>query len=186
MNYFWKQQDDIPEGMGYLPLHICSIGIFVFLLRELLPWKLAKDYFGEIAFVIIMPASACALMFPDWTVYYPVWNFMNLYSYLWHGMLLLYPLLIFVRGEISPELGHLYYEILFLFAVVPPVYAFDKHFGCNYFFVNWPVQDSPLSIMEFYMGNPGYLIGYAGLTVLVILMMYALAALCKKVFLAKR
>ena len=25
-------------GIGYLPLHVCSIGIFVFLLREYLPW----------------------------------------------------------------------------------------------------------------------------------------------------
>ena len=52
-------------GIGYLPLHICSIGIFVFLLRECLPWKWAKDAFGEISYIIIMPASVAALMFAD-------------------------------------------------------------------------------------------------------------------------
>ena len=37
-------------GLGYLPLHLCSLGIFVFLLREYLPMKKAKDFFGEIMY----------------------------------------------------------------------------------------------------------------------------------------
>ena len=159
-------------GIGYLPLHICSIGIFVFLLREWLPWKWAKDVLGEISYIIIMPASVAALLFADWTVYYPVLNFMNLYSYIWHGLLVLYPVLLRLRGEISPSFRHIHYCLLFLCVVVPPVYVFDKHFGCNYFFVNWPVDNTPLSWMASFMGNPGYLLGYAGLTIGVILIIY--------------
>ncbi len=159
-------------GIGYLPLHICSIGIFVFLLREWLPWRWAKDVFGEISYVVIMPASIAALLFADWTVYYPVLNFMNIYSYIWHGMLILYPILLRVRGEISPSIKHIHFCLLFLCVVVPPIYLFDKQFGCNYFFVNWPIQNSPLSWMASFMGVPGYLFGYAGLTIVVILLMY--------------
>ncbi|WP_034452712.1 YwaF family protein [Butyrivibrio sp. AE2032] len=161
-------------GIGYLPLHICSIGIFVFLLREWLPWALAKDVFGEIAFIIIMPASIAALLFADWTVYYPVLNFMNIYSYIWHGLLVLYPILLKLRGDIQPSIRHIHYCLLFLLVVVPPIYVFDKHFGCNYFFVNWPIPGTPLSWMASFMGNPGYLLGYAGLTLAVILLMYFL------------
>ena len=167
-------------GIGYLPLHICSIGIFVFLLREWLPWRWAGDVFGEIAYIIIMSASIAALLFADWTVYYPVLNFMNLYSYIWHGLLVLYPILLKVRGDISPSIRHIHFCLLFLCVVVPPVYAFDKHFGCNYFFVNWPVANSPLSWMASFMGNPGYLIGYAALTLAVILLMYLGIELRKK------
>ncbi len=159
-------------GIGYLPLHICSIGIFVFLLREFLPWQWAKDAFGEISYIIITPASIAALLFADWTVYYPVLNFMNIYSYIWHGLLILYPVLLRVRGEISPSIRHIHYCLLFLAAVVPPIYAFDKHFGCNYFFMNWPVKNSPLSWLASFMGNPGYLLGYAGMTFAVILLLY--------------
>lgn len=161
-------------GIGYLPLHVCSIGIFVFLLREYLPWKKAKEIFGEIAFMLIMPGSVAALIFPDWTTLYPVFNFMNLYSYIWHGALVLYPVLLIVRSDIKPSVKHIHYVLGFLCIVVPPIYAFDKHFGCNYFFVNRPVAGSPLSWMASYMGNPGYLIGYAGLTLAVILVMYFL------------
>ena len=159
-------------GIGYLPLHICSIGIFIFLLREWLAWRWAKDVFGEISYIVIMPASIAALLFADWTVYYPVLNFMNIYSYIWHGMLILYPILLRVRGEISPSIKHIHFCLLFLCVVVPPIYLFDKQFGCNYFFVNWPIQNSPLSWMASFMGVPGYLFGYAGLTIVVILLMY--------------
>ncbi len=173
-------------GIGYLPLHICSIGIFVFLLREWGTWRTSKEAgsrrrplwqrvreaFGEIAFILIMPASFTALIFADWTVYYPVLNFMNIYSYIWHGLLILYPVVLWLTGEVSPSIRHIHYVLLFLCVVVPPIYAFDKHFGCNYFFVNWPVPGSPLSWLSSFMGNPGYLVGYALLTLAVILLMY--------------
>ena len=159
-------------GIGYLPLHICSIGIFVFLLREWLPWKWAKYTFGEISYVMIMPASVAALLFADWTIYYPVLNFINIHSYVWHGALVVYPVLLRIRGEITPSIRHIHFCLLFLVVVVPPIYVFDKCFGCNYFFVNWPVPNSPLSWLASFMGNPGYLLGYAGLTLAVIMLMY--------------
>ncbi|MCR5502981.1 MAG: YwaF family protein [Lachnospiraceae bacterium] len=159
-------------GTGYLPLHVCGIGIFVFCFREYLPWRPVKDFFGEVAFVLIMPASVAALFFADWTVYYPVLNFMNLYSYIWHGLLILYPAALLIEEEISPSVRHMYRVILFLCAVVPPVYLFDKRFGCNYFFVNRPVPGSPLSFFASFMGNPGYLFGYAVSAVIVMLFVY--------------
>ncbi len=159
-------------SLGYLPLHACSIGIFVFLLREFLPWDKLKAIFGEIALILIMPGSVAALIFPNWTELYPVWNFMNLYSFLWHGLLVLYPMLIYFSGEVRPSVRHIHYEILFLCVVVPPIYVFDKHFGYNYFFVNWPEYDTPLEWMASFMGNPGYLVGYAALAVAVMLIVY--------------
>ena len=159
-------------GIGYLPLHVCSIGIFVFLLREYLPWDRGRKYFGEVALVLIMPASVAALIFADWTIYYPVLNFINLHSYLWHGLLVLYPLLLYQAKEISPSIRHFHWVIIFLCVVVPPIYLFDKHFGCNYFFVNQPVSGSPLEWLASFMGNPGYLAGYAVLVILVLLLVY--------------
>ena len=247
MDYFWKQQDDIPSGMGYplfgiahilcvfitlsavavaiilfrkmndkrqqsvlkmlpvlmvflevckdlflisvhrfgisyLPLHICSIGIFVFLLREYLPWIRAKEIFGEIAYVLIMPASVAALTFADWTIYYPVWNFINIHSYIWHGILVLYPLLLLIRKEISPSLKHIHWSVIFLCLIVTPIYLFDQHFGCNYFFVNWPVPNSPLSWCAAFMGNPGYLAGYAVMAVGTIVFVY----LCTEIIMKKK
>lgn len=173
-------------GIGYLPLHVCSIGIFVFLLREYLPWRWSRDYFGEVAYVLIMPASIAALLFADWTIYYPALNFMNLYSYIWHGLLVLYPVLLRRTGQITLDVRHMHWVLLFLCLVVPPVYIFDKIFGCNYFFVNWPVPGSPLQWLAGYMGNPGYLIGYAILTILVMLFVYLCVGIISKLFERRR
>ena len=169
-------------GIGYLPLHVCSIGIFVFLLREYLPWKWSRDYFGEVAYVLIMPASIAALLFADWTIYYPALNFMNLYSYIWHGLLVLYPVLLRRTGQITLDVRHMHWVLSFLCLVVPPVYIFDKIFGCNYFFVNWPVPGSPLQWLAEYMGNPGYLIGYAILVIIVMLLVYFCVGIISKTF----
>ena len=159
-------------GVWYLPLHFCSMGIFVFLLREYLPWAKVKEILGEIAFMLILPGSVAALLFADWTIYYPVWNFMNIYSYIWHGLLVLYPVMIYIRREIRPQIRHIHWNLLFLCLVVPPIYVFDKYFDVNYFFVNWPVHDSPLEWLASFMGNPGYLAGYAVLVVALILVLY--------------
>ncbi len=172
-------------GIGYLPLHVCSIGIFVFLLREYLPWKRAKEIFGEIAYVLIMPASVAALVFADWTIFYPVWNFINLHSYVWHGALVLYPLLLLMDGAISPSFRHFHWSVIFLMIVVPPIFLFDKHFRCNYFFVNWPVPGSPLEWLEKVMDNPGYLVGYALLVLGAMAIVYFCTGVVKKV-LAKK
>ena len=167
-------------GLGYLPLHICSIGILIFLLNEFLPWRKAGEILGEIAFIVIMPASFSALLFADWTIYYPVWNFMNLYSYIWHGLLMLYPVLKAMRGEIITDIKHIHYVILFFCVVIPPVYIFDKCFDCNYFFINWPVPNTPLAWFAARMGNPGYLLGYAGLTAGVILLEYSVIHILRR------
>lgn len=164
-------------GIGYLPLHVCSIGIFVFLLREYLPWKRAKEVFGEIAYVLIMPASIAALIFADWTELYPVWNFINLHSYVWHGALVLYPLLLLINGDILPSIRHIHWSVLFLLIVVPPIYIFDKLTGCNYFFVNRPVEGSPLEWWAFVLGNPGYLVGYALMVLVVLVIVYLVTGL---------
>ena len=168
-------------GIGYLPLHVCSIGIFVFVLREYLPFEWSKVFFGEISFVLIMPASLAALFFADWTVYYPVFNFMNLYSYLWHGLLILYPVLLYVMREVRPEIRHFHYVLLFLIVIVPLVYAFDKRFNCNYFFVNWPAAGSPLEWCEAVIGNPGYILGYGVMVLVAMLMVYGIIFVIEKI-----
>ena len=49
----------------------------------------------------------------------------------------------------------------------------DKRYDVNYMFVNWPSAGSPLVWLADRMGNPGYLIGYAALVFLCMLLMDA-------------
>ncbi len=169
-------------GIGYLPLHLCSVGIFIFLLRELLPAPLLKEILGNTAFVLILPASLSALLFPDWTTLYPAWNFMSLYSYLWHTLLVLYPLLLWVRREINPSFRTFWQPVLVLLAVTPPVYFFDRHFGCNYFFLLVPLPGTPLQGAAELFGIGFYRLGLALLAGGVMLFMTALSLLGRRIW----
>ena len=159
--------------VGYLPLHMCSLGIVVFLLYA---WgrERMRRIFGEIAFTLILPSALVAIFDPDWTTYYPPLNFMNIYSYVWHGLLVAYPAMLMLDRRVRPSIRHIHYDLIFIGLVLPPIYLFDKLFSCNYLFVNWPIPNSPLSWLASFMGNPGYLAGYAVLVVLMLLIVYML------------
>ena len=77
------------------------------------------------------------------------------------------------QHNIVPRLASLWKVIVFLLAVVPPVYLFDKKFHANYMFVNVPSPGSPLEWLASFLGNPGYLAGYAVLMLLCMVLMDA-------------
>ncbi|HAF27248.1 MAG TPA: hypothetical protein DCG85_08055 [Lachnospiraceae bacterium] len=164
-------------GIGYLPLHMCSFGMLIFLLQRFLKNEKAKAYFGEVAFILILPAGLFGLIFADWTIYYPVLNFFNIHGYIWHGLLIAYPILIIINRDVAPDIKHIHYVLSFILIVTVPVFIFDKIFNCNYLFINRPVPDSPLSLMASYMGNPGYLAGYLFMLISVILFMYLISSI---------
>lgn len=159
-------------SMDYLPFQLCGIGAIVFVMAEYLPTGKARAVFGEIAYCLILPGAVAALIFPDWLKYYPVWNFFYIYSFLWHALLVLYPVMLRSAGMIAPSIKHIWYEIVFLMCVVPPVMLFDKKTGYNYMFVNYPPKGTPLEWMASFMGNPGYLIGYTALIMFGVYVMY--------------
>ena len=164
---------------GYLPLHLCSLGIPVFIMSVF--GNRTRAFFREIAVVLILPGAVAAILFPDWNMY-PVINFMNLYSWLWHGILVLFPLLLIKFGMVWPSIRNLWMPIVFLCLAVPPIYLFDKKAECNYLFINWPPAGTPLEIAACYMGVPGYLAGYALLVIVVIMSVYALFGLTRMIF----
>lgn len=159
-------------SVGFLPLHLCSMGIPLFLIQAYTDSAKWKAITGEISYCLIMPGAAFALVDPDWTELYPMFNFFNLHSYLWHLLLILYPVLLLTGHYITPSIRHIHWNLLFVCCVVPPIYIFDKISDCNYFFVNWPPADTPLAFFAHYLGNPGYLAAYAFLLIIVLLVMY--------------
>ena len=160
-------------GVGYLPLHLCSLGLFVFIAASLAKTGRWRMIWGEIACVLILPGSIAALLFPDWAHLYPVFNFMNLYGYAWHGMLVMYPILMVRSGWTDLRIRHAHYPWIFLICAGVPVYVFDRIAGCNYMFVNWPLKGTPLAWIAGVTGDTWYLAGYLAFAAVVIGLIYA-------------
>ena len=159
-------------GVGYLPLHLCSLGVFVFIAASLAKTDRWRMILSEISWIVIVPGTIAALLFPDWAHLYPVFNIMNLHGYVWHGMLLLYPLMMMKSGWVHLSIKHAHYVWIFMVGAAIPVYLFDRAASCNYMFVNWPPKGTPLEWIAHITGDSLYLVGYAAFAVIVIGLIY--------------
>lgn len=101
---------------GYLPLHLCSINIFVCLIYTLTK----KDFFAEILYCLCLPGAAIALLVPTWNDL-PVLNGMHLHSASVHIMLVMYPALILANG-FRPNYRRLPKILGLLALVAVPIY----------------------------------------------------------------
>ncbi|ARP49827.1 MULTISPECIES: YwaF family protein [Caproicibacterium] len=154
-----------------LPLHLCSLAGILCLLHACTSW----DWLGQTLYALCLPGTLAALLLPNWNRYPPL-SFISIQSFLFHGLIVLYVLCQLRQGTIHPQLQYFWKPLVFLIILVPPMYLFNQHFGANYLFINVPEPGTPLEWLAGFLGNPGYLFGYAVLVLLVMRIMYLLPA----------
>ncbi len=84
---------------SYLPLHLCSINVFLVAFHIFKKSKLVENFL----YAICVPAGIIALLTPSWTALPPA-NFMHIHSFTIHILLSLYPLMLVAGGDIKPEI----------------------------------------------------------------------------------
>ena len=168
-------------GVQYLPLHLCSISMFICLIHAFT----GADWAGQVLYSICIPGAAAALLFPGWRQC-PALNYECIHSFLLHDLLILYPVTALAAGRIKPRMKSIYKPLLYLLAVSIPLYFLNHIWGTNFMFINWPMSDSPLEWIASFMGNPGYLAGYAVLVVCIVFIMYIPAEIARNITRKKR
>lgn len=161
--------------LNYLPLDLCGIAIFGEGLCALRPGPLKK----ELCYCLFMPGALMALLFPNWTPL-PFWNLMSLHSFLLHILLVAYPLMLLSGGDFRPNPKNLPKCFGIGLAMCPPIYLVDRLWNENFFFLNVPSPDSPLSLFAQWWGSPGYLLSLPLITWSVWLALYLPFALVRK------
>ncbi len=151
----------------YLPLHLCSINIFVILYHAYRP----NEIVGQSMYALCLPGAFVALLFPMWNDL-PNFNYMNIHSFVLHTQLCAYALMLLTSKEVVPSLRLLPKCALAIFSIAPFIYIFNIFFGTNFMFINEPQVNSPLEIIGNVMGPKGYLIGFAALIFAVWLIMF--------------
>lgn len=138
---------------AFLPLHLCSINIFLCALYAWKPNKLT----GELLYCECLPGAIAALLFPTWTKL-PFLNFMHLHSFTVHILLALFPVLL-LCGGMRPNFRRLpkCAGVLLLYCI--PIFFLNKILDTNFVFLNGAGKGNPLSLLESLLGNPGYLLG---------------------------
>jgi len=153
--------------ISQLPLQLCGLAEFIEIIHAAKPNKTT----GEILYSLCLPGAIAALLFPDWTMY-PLQSYQAIQSFVVHGLHVAFVVMPLAASDIRPSAKNLWRPLLFLLVVLPPLYFLNKAWNTNFFFINAGSQGSPLDILIRLMGNPGFLIGYAGILAAVWIVMY--------------
>ena len=152
--------------ISYLPLHLCSINIFISLSYTIRQTK----FTSEMLYACSLPGAAVALLFPGWSEL-PFFNFIHLHSFTVHLLLLAFALLPLTTGELKPDIRQLPVCALCLVVASPFLYVINKASDSNFFFLNLPTFGFFIFIEEEF-GYWAYIASLAAMFLLVWLIMY--------------
>lgn len=166
---------------SYLPLHLCSFAIFAMLC----------DAFGkntnlpkQMLAYAFLPGAVSALLFCNWTEY-PFFNFMNIHSFVFHGWIVIYVVMLYASGEIRVSYRGLWKTVGVIGICAVPVYILDKIIDENYLFLNEASEGSPLVILWDVFGTrfgaPGYVISVGALVIAILHVMYLVYGILNKI-----
>lgn len=150
---------------GYLPLHLCSVNIIMISIHAFKPFRILDNFL----YTVCIPASLAALLVPNWTQL-PLLNFMHIHSATVHILLLLYPLILTVCGDIKPRLRDLPLSLGLLLGMAIPIYGIDVWLGKNFMFLIKPDGVPPLVFFEKLWGN--HVLGLPVLIAAIVVVMY--------------
>jgi len=150
-----------------LPLHLCSVSIFIEFTAVLWTRNL---YLKEFSYALSMPAALAALLTPGW--YYPLFSFQYLQSGLTHTLLVLVPVLLVWGRGFRPDFRRLPGCFLLLLSLAGIASAANFLFGGNYMFLGYVPKDTALQVFERWFGHPGYIFLEIGLILIIWLILY--------------
>lgn len=148
----------------YLPLHLCSVNIFVIAIHAIRPSRLLENFL----YTVCLPAAMAALLFPSWTKL-PFPNLMHIHSFSAHCILAMYPVIL-VAGGFRPELRYVPRCLLLLVALCIPGLIVNLLLDCNFMFLMSAAPGNPLYLFEKAFGN--HLLGYPVLITGVVAVMH--------------
>ncbi len=152
-------------NVAYLPLHLCSINIFVCWYDAVHDSCRSK----EILYALCLPGALAAMLSPSWQKL-PVWNLMHLHSYSIHVLLILYPVLL-LAGGFRPQVHHIRWALAFLCVTATPVFFLNRLLGTNFFFLNHPQGNAVTAFFARCLGDRFYVFGFLpGLAVVWVLL----------------
>lgn len=150
----------------YLPLHLCSINIFVCWYDAVHNSRWSK----EVLYALCLPGALVAMLSPSWQQL-PVWNLMHLHSYSVHVLLILYPILL-LAGGLRPQLRRLPWVVAYLLGTALPIYLLNCVLGTNFFFLNDPQGNAITVFFARYLGDRFYVLGFLPVIGLVWALLY--------------
>lgn len=158
---------------SYLPLHLCSINLFLILWHRIKP----SPWLGNYLYAVCIPGAIVALLFPAWSQL-PLTNALHIHSFTAHILLALYPIVLTLAGEIRPDIRKLPKCMLLLLCLVVLAYGINLLLNTNFMFLMHVSPTNPLYWFELHWGNHVY--GFPIIAAGILALMYLPATLLNK------
>lgn len=153
-------------SVNYLPLHLCSINLFLIAWHAFRPGRMLDNYL----YAVCIPAAMAALLFPNWTPL-PVANLMHIHSFTFHMLLACYPVMLLAGGDIKPDAKAIPGVVALLVVLAGIAAAANSLLGTNFMFLSYASRSNPLYWFEVNMGS--HLWGFVVILPLLLAGMYA-------------
>lgn len=160
--------------LSYLPLHLCSINIFIVAIYTFKP----NTTIGAFLYTVCIPGALAALIFPSWSSL-PFGNFMHMHSFTVHILLALYPIVLCVGGDIKVDVKSIPKCLLMLVCMAIPIYIVNLLLDTNFMFLMYADEGNPLQIFKQLWGS--HLLGYPVIIAGVLIVMYMPVLIFKKI-----
>lgn len=151
---------------GFLPLHLCSINIFICILYTFTK----KRIFAEVLYALCIPGAFLAILMPTWNSL-PVFNAMSIHSQSIHVLLLMFPLLL-LAGGFRPDIKSLPKVATFFVCEMIPIYFVNKLFDTNFFFLHRTEGNPIFVFFEGILGKEFFFLGAIPILALIWTAMY--------------
>lgn len=123
----------------YLPLHLCSINIFLVAYHSVRPSNTLSNFL----YMVCIPGALAALLFPSWAALPPT-SGMHIHSFTVHILLVMYPLVLAVNGDISASLRAVPKSFLMLIVMAIIIYPVNLLLDTNFMFLMYADPGNPL------------------------------------------
>jgi len=150
---------------GYLPLHLCSINIFVIAYHCFTLNPLA----GNFLYTACIPGAIAALLFPTCEEL-PLLNFMHIHFFTVHILLALYPIVLTAGADITPDAKQIPGIVAVLAVLAAIMYFINPLLDANFFFMASASKGNPLYWFKQNWGN--HLYGFPVLVCAILLAMH--------------
>lgn len=160
-------------SVSYLPLHLCSINIFIIAIHAYKPHTVLDNFL----YTVCIPGALAALLFPTWTSL-PITSGMHLHSFTVHILLAMYPIVLVSAGEIKPCFRNAFKSLGLLLAMAIPIYGVNWLLDTNFMFLMSADPGNPLYFFQTLWGN--HLLGFPVIIAGVLLVMYGPIVLIQK------
>ena len=135
----------------HLPLTLCGLSVYLILLNALWPGKWKQD----LLYTFTLPATAIALLFPDFRVYPPN-SLMCIIRFLTLGLSFFYPLMLLSGKELKPDPRNLPRCFLTAVIVFVPIFFINRELGTNFLLLNHQPSSEPYHFLFQWLGSPAY------------------------------